>query len=85
MTTKEVITFKLESQKNRKITKKQLDFIANKLGAKKAKLHDIYCFNELEYILFLDNVRSGRISFIKELENIGEYRYIPIIHIASFL
>lgn len=85
MQTKEVIKFELSNQKNKKITKKQLMFIANKLNAKKASLVSIYCFNELEYILFLDGVRSGRLWFKKVLENIGEYSYIPVIHIASFL
>lgn len=77
--------FKLKEQKNKKISKKQLEFIASELGAKKATIKDIYCFNELEYTLFLDNVRSGRIIFHKVIINPGEYNYIPSVQIASFI
>lgn len=73
----------LKQRKQRKITNKELKQIANDNNAKKAKIEPISVFGDTEFVLFLDNQRSGRISFHRIMEDIGVWEVIPVVHIAQ--
>lgn len=61
-------TYKLASQKDKSFSANIKKHIKAVTGKNKVKGEPIYCFGQLEYIVILDGVRSGRVTFTRELD-----------------